>query len=166
MAMFRFRAAAALEARRRQEDDALAECARKDGLKRAADARCEQIETDRHDAAAALIETQTQGQDSSTQGWHRNWIAGLSAAAQTAATNAAEAAHAVQASRQIWQEARKKRLVLERLRERAWRRFRHEEALREQKVIDELARVRFTTRALAEENSKCRVSTRWGKTLS
>ena len=154
MAIFRFRAAAALDARRRQEDDALAECARKDGLKHAADARCERIETDRKAASVALIESQTQGQDSATQSWHRNWIAGLSAAANTAATNAAEAAQAVQASRLIWQEARKKRLVLERLRERAWRRFRHEEALREQKVIDELARVRFTTRALAEESSK------------
>lgn len=154
MAIFRFRAAAALEARRRQEDDALAECTRKDGLKRSADARCEDVARQRHEAAQALMDAQTQGQDSSTQSWHRNWITGLSAAANVAATNAAEAAQAVQAARRVWQEARKKRLVLERLRERAWRRFRHEEALREQRVIDELARVRFTTRALAEESSK------------
>lgn len=154
MAIFRFRAAAALEARRRQEDDALAECTRKDGLKHAAEARCAEIEGQRVEAAKALIESQMQGQDSSAQSWHRNWIAGLSGAANVAATNVAEAAQAVLVARRIWQEARKKRLVLERLRDRAWRRFRHEEALREQKVIDELARVRFTTRTLAEENSK------------
>ncbi len=154
MAVFRFRAAAALDARRRQEDEALLECARKDGLKRDADARCEQIATERRDAAQALIDSQTQGEDSSTQSWHRNWIAGLSAAAHVAAAKAAEAAEAVLVSRRIWQEARKKRLVLERLRDRAWRRFRHEETLREQRVIDELARVRFTTRAMAEGSSK------------
>jgi len=154
MAIFRFRAAAALEARRRQEDDAAAEFTRKDGLKHEADARCEQIEIERRDAGAALIASQEQGQDSAMQGWHRNWITGLSAAAHVAAVNAAEAAQAVEVSRRVWQEARKKRLVLERLRDRAWRRFRHEETLREQRVIDELARVRFTTRALAEGSSK------------
>ena len=154
MAVFRFRAAAALDARRRQEDDALAECTRKDGLKRAAEARCEQVAVQQKDAGRALIESQEQGQDSGTQSWHRNWIAGLSVAASVAATNAAEAAHEMEAARRVWQAARKKRLVLERLRDRAWRRFRHEEALREQKVIDELARVRFTTRALAEGSSR------------
>lgn len=154
MAIFRFRAAAALEARRRQEDDALAECTRKDGLKSAADARCTAIETRRREAAQALVGAQEQGQDSSTQGWHRNWIAGLSAAAVVAARDAAGAAEAVAHARRAWQEARKKRLVLERLRDRAWRRFRHEETRREQRVIDELARVRFTTRALAEGSSK------------
>ena len=154
MAIFRFRAAAALDARRRQEDDALAECARKDGLKRAAEARCAEIDAQWRDAARALVESQEQGQDSSTQSWYRNWIDGLSATARVAAVNAAEAGQAVEAARRVWQEARKKRLVLERLRDRAWQRFRHEEALREQRVIDELARVRFTTRALNEGSAK------------
>jgi flagellar export protein FliJ len=154
MAIFRFRAAAALEVRRRQEDDALAECTRKDGLKRAADAKCAELEARRQDAGRALMDSQQQGQDSGTQGWHRNWITGLSAAALVAARDAAQAAEAVGHARRVWQEARKKRLVLERLRDRAWRRFRHEETRREQLVIDELARVRFTTRALAEGSWK------------
>lgn len=154
MAIFRFRAAAALEVRRRQEDDALAECTRKDGLKRAADAKCAAIEVQRREAAAALVASAQQGQDSSMQSWHRNWITGLSAVALVAARDAAQAAEAVGQARRVWQEARKKRLVLERLRDRAWRRFRHEETRREQLVIDELARVRFTTRALAEGSSK------------
>lgn len=154
MAIFRFRAAAALEARRRQEDDAAAECTRKDGLKHVADRRCVEIDTQRRDASDAQMAALEDGQDSATQGWHRNWITGLSAAAQTAAVDAAKAAKAVEDARRIWQEARKKRLVLERLRERALKRFRHEEAQREQKVIDELARVRFTTRALTEERLK------------
>jgi len=154
MAIFRFRAAAALDVRRRQEDDALAECTRKDGLKREADARCAAIGTQRQEAARALMAAVEQGQDSSMQGWHRNWITGLSAAAQVAARDAAQAAEAVGQARRVWQEARKKRLVLERLRDRAWRRFRHEETRREQLVIDELARVRFTTRALDEGSLK------------
>ncbi len=154
MAVFRFRAAAALEARRRQEDDAQAEYARKNGLKHAADQRCIEIESRREAAGQALIESQAQGQDGGTQTWHRNWISGLAATAQVAARDAAQAERAAEAARRVWQEARKKRLVLERLRDRAWRRFRHEETLREQRVIDELARVRFTTRALAEESSR------------
>ncbi len=154
MAIFRFRAAAALEVRRRQEDAALTECTRKDGLKRAADDQCLTIEARRRDAAQALIDAQAQGQDSSTQGWHRNWITRLSAAAVAAAGDAAAAAQAVEQARRVWREARKKRLVLERLRDRAWRRFRHEETRREQLVIDELARVRFTTRAFEEGNDR------------
>ena len=154
MAIFRFRAAAALEARRRQEDDALAECTRKDGLKHAADTQCAQIQERREAAAQALIAAQHDGQDGASQTWHRNWIAGLAGAAQVAARDATAAAQAVEAARRVWQEARKKRLVLERLRDRALRRFRHDEAQREQRVIDELARVRFTTRALAEGSRK------------
>lgn len=150
MAVFRFRAAAALDARRRKEDDALAECTRKDGLKLIAEQHQAEVQTRRTDAAQSLMESQTRGDDFATQTWHRNWITGLAGAADVAARDVAKAAKAVEVARRAWQEARKKRLVLERLRERAWRRFRHEEAQREQKVLDELARVRFTTRTMAE----------------
>lgn len=154
MAVFRFRAAAALEVRRRQEDDAQAECLRKEALKLAAVRRCDEIAEQRRQAAEALMNSERQGEDFSTQTWHRNWITGLAATAQSAAGDVAKATHAVEQARRVWQEARKKRLVLERLRDRAWRRFRHEEAQREQRVIDELARVRFTTRAMSEGSSK------------
>lgn len=150
MATFRFRAAAALEARRRQEDAAAVECTRKDGLKHAADLKCDEIDTRRKEAADDQMAGLEQGQDSATQSWHRNWITGLSVAADAAAADRLTAAKAVEDARRVWQEARKKRLVLERLRERALRRFRHEELQREQRVIDELARVRFTTQAMAE----------------
>jgi flagellar export protein FliJ len=150
MAVFRFRAAAALEARRRQEDDALAECTRKDGLKLAADQRCVDVARRRTEAAHALVDAETRGEDGATLAWHRNWISGLAGAAEVAARDAVLATDAVAVARRAWQDARKKRLVLERLRDRAWRRFQHDEARREQRVIDELARVRFTTRAMAE----------------
>lgn len=152
MPTFRFRAAAALEVRRRQEDDSLAICLRKDAEKHVADQRCVEVADKRKAASSELIEAQNRSDDFATLTWHRNWITGLSAAADAAAADAAKAAEACNAARQVWQEARKKRLVLERLRERAWKRFLKDEARREQQALDELARVRFTTRAAAEES--------------
>jgi flagellar export protein FliJ len=55
------------------------------------------------------------------------------------------AQQAVLVARQAWQLAKRRRLSLERLRDRAQARHRADEQREELKVIDELARVRFTT---------------------
>jgi flagellar export protein FliJ len=52
----------------------------------------------------------------------------------------------VRQAEQGWREARQRRLALERMRERAWRRYQQEQQRQEMKVIDELARLRFVTR--------------------
>lgn len=166
MAVFRFRAAAALDVRKQQEDAALTEAARREALRRDAEQRVASIRAERDAAAMRLAQASAAGIDAGDHAWHRNWITALGAASERAAHDAVTAAHAWDEARRAWQEARKRRLVLERLRDRALRRFRHEELRREQRVIDELAQVRFNTRALAGGNEACPPSTRSAKTPS
>jgi flagellar export protein FliJ len=67
----------------------------------------------------------------------------LTASAGRLARQVDKQAGVVAEGRRAWFEARRKRRALERLQERALRRFREAEALDERKAIDELARLRF-----------------------
>ena len=148
MRPFRFRAAAALEIRRKAEDDAALELAKKEAVFRRFEASLQAAE-DARTAALADQHTQSQrGIDVATLFWHRNWIVRLQATVVDLRAELRTAREAVNTARQAWQLAKRDRLSLERLRDRALSRYRADEQREELKVIVELARVRFTTQEI------------------
>jgi flagellar export protein FliJ len=143
MPAFRFRAAAALELRQQQEREAAAALGRAEAdVQRAREARAG-AEGARQQAQQALLAQQTAGIDGVSLEWHRNWISGLGTAVVRLDEDVERRLTVMRKTEQVWRDARRKRLALERLRERAWRRYQDEEARRERLVIDELARLRF-----------------------
>jgi flagellar export protein FliJ len=145
MRPFKFRAAAALDMRRKEEDAAVLELARKEASFRQIEASLQSAERTREGALADQHKQSQQGIDIATLFWHRNWIVRLQATVVDLRAELHTAQQAVQIARQAWQLAKRRRLSLERLRDRAQARHRADEQREELKVIDELARVRFTT---------------------
>lgn len=140
---FRFRAAAALELRRQQETTAGTHLARAEALCREAEAQLRQADDSRRVAQETLRTAARGGIDAWTLDWHRAWIARLGDAVDTCRREVETRAQDVRQAEAAWREARRKRLALERMRERAWRRFQQAQLHEEMKVIDELARLRF-----------------------
>jgi flagellar export protein FliJ len=153
MAEFRFRAAAALELRRQQENAAGAVLATAEARLREAEACLETGLTQRKSAQAAQVEDARRGTHVATLEWHRNWIVRLAATVERLRRDVAVQAEAVKNAEAAWREARRRRLALERMKDRAWRRFQHEQRRQELKVIDELARLRFAAPRLADERN-------------
>ena len=145
MRPFKFRAAAALDIRRKAEDAAALELARKDASFRQVEASLQSAERARETALADQHAQSQRGIDIATLFWHRNWIVRLQATVVDLRADVNTAQQAVLVARQAWQLAKRRRLSLERLRDRAQARHRADEQREELKVIDELARVRFTT---------------------
>jgi len=153
MKPFRFRAAAALDVRSREERAAEAALARAEaeftGADRAWAASRERIGT----AVGDLERVARDGANVDTLIWHRNWIQRLTAIADARLVQRSRLETAARTARSAWQVAKRRRRVLERLRDRAFRRHQAAEHRHELKVIDELARVRFTTAAAESEGS-------------
>jgi flagellar export protein FliJ len=143
MAAFRFRAGAALDLRRRAEDAALAVKARAEARFREAYEAVEAADVRRAEAQATLVRVERQGSDVDTVLWHRNWIVRLTADLGQLRRDLDARAREVRAAGDAWREARRRRMAIERMRDRAWQRF-QKEALREEMAsMDELARIRF-----------------------
>jgi flagellar export protein FliJ len=142
MTPFRFRAAAALDVRRREEGDAAAALARATAHFHEAKDACAAIERERARARQAQAEQAGRGIDGATLFWHRNWMTRLQATLDQLQLDAARRALAMEQAEQRWRLARRRRLALDRLHDRALARHRAGEARRELKVIDELARLR------------------------
>jgi flagellar export protein FliJ len=154
MAQFRFRAAAALDVRRKQEQAAEVVLAAAEARFLAAD-RAWTASIDDIGKAAQELETQSRAGIRPDQlDWHRNWIVRLTAKSHERREQRAREEQGVTSARQAWQAARRRRLMLERLRDRAFERYRRAEHLAEMKHLDELARVRFTTAAIEHERSQ------------
>lgn len=143
MVEFRFRAAAALELRHQQETAAATELARAEARFHEAQARVAQAEVDRRGAQETERAAARRGSDAGTLDWHRNWIIRLAVTVDALKGEVDVRALAVRQAEQTWRDARRRRLALERMRERAWRRYQQEQQRQELKVIDELARLRF-----------------------
>ncbi len=143
MAAFRFRAAVALDLRLKQETDALVERARVQALfleaKRAVDAEVARRDTARTD----LVALERSGAELDTLLWHRNWIVRLTANADGLQRDLYERAKDVRTADEAWHEARRRRLALERMKDRAWQRYQKAELREEMKQMDELARIRY-----------------------
>jgi flagellar export protein FliJ len=143
MATFRFRAEVALDLRRQEEREALAGRARAEARFREAHAAVVAEEQRRETAQSNLVLLERQGSDVDTLLWHRNWIVRLAANVGQLRRDLEVRAREVRAADEVWREARRKRMALERLREHAWRRFQKEELRQELKSMDELARIRY-----------------------
>ena len=147
---FRFRAAAALDIRRKEEDAARIALAQAERAVAEAEMRLQQARDRVDQDGQRFVQEQCAG----TEAWrvqsHQAWIERqrreLLVRAHERANRAGEAAAAAQTAR----EALKRRRVLEKLRDRAWRK--HERLAHEQHVkeMNELATLRFVAQ-LAEE---------------
>jgi flagellar export protein FliJ len=154
MREFRFRAGAALDLRRQQEQDAARVLAQAEAHLRAARDLVAHAEAQRVRAQTDQLDDERRGTDGRAVLWHRNWIAGLSASVTRLTHELAPRQDAVRIATQRWQDARRRRLSLERLRDRALRRYRQDELREELKVIDELARLRFVTPDEGDEGNR------------
>jgi flagellar export protein FliJ len=143
MARFIFRAAAALELRRRQDDEAQRALAAAETRRvlaaRALAAARERLAGTLADAA----EIEHLPGDVTARVWHRNWIVGLRLQVDRCAHTHAQHEHLVTQAALEAREAHRKREALERLLDRARRAWQDAERRAEQKVIDELASTRF-----------------------
>jgi flagellar export protein FliJ len=142
MLAFRFRAAAALDIRRKEEESAAvlmaqAEAEFAGATRQVALAEAALVRAQNDEAACAAA-----GADISTIIWHRNWIVGCRATVDRRRREADARRAAFRQAEAQWQRARARHLALERLRERAWRRFRYEEHREDIKAMDEIARLR------------------------
>lgn len=140
---FKFRAQAALDLRRTQEDEAAAALARVEAAYHAAQAAETGAMTDRQSACDTLQAAERSGIGAGALEWHWNWIHRLSGEIGRRRRELESCRAAVTAAERAWHDARRRRLVLERLRERAVRRHQQAESRRELKAVDELARLRF-----------------------
>jgi flagellar export protein FliJ len=150
---FRFRGAVALEIAERQEQAAEGALARAEADLSSARVRWETTRVRLRDAGATLMSTARSGASSHVLAWHRNWMTGLAVAADARGKETEQLAVAVRRARLAWQIARRRRLTLERLRERALRRHRVGEQRREVKELDELARARYVAPVSSGERS-------------
>jgi flagellar export protein FliJ len=150
---FRFRAAAALELRIRQENDAATALAVATAALRAAEAQVRTAEVARDAARQEQTLVERRGSDISTLAWHRNWLVRLGVAIEMARREVEVRAIPVSQAETRWREARKRRLALDRMRARAWRRHVQDEQRRELKAIDELARLRFVFQDIGHDDS-------------
>jgi flagellar export protein FliJ len=145
MAAFRFRAAAALDLRRDQEKAALEVKARVQARFLDAERALLGEEERRTRAQGDLVSLERRGSDVDTLLWHRNWIVRLAANVDRFRRDLDERAREVQQADELWHAARRRRLALERMKDRAWQRFQAAELRQEMKAMDELARIRHVT---------------------
>jgi flagellar export protein FliJ len=143
MAAFHFRAAAALDLRRREETTAAAALSRAEARFHEAEAERDRADAERAAAQADLVTIARRGIDPGVLEWHRNWIVRLAANAGRRRREVDDRARDVRTATTAWHMSRRRRLALERLRDRAWRRYAEAERREENRAMDELARIRF-----------------------
>lgn len=147
MRPFRFRAAAALDLRRKEEDSARLQLAQAQMLLQQANQRVVDADHEMAEAVAQLITTQSGGTEAWRISWHQSWIRrrrleaeACRRAVTVSATLADRAAAAVSIAHQ-------KRRVLERLRERALERHRQTADRHATNEMNLLANLRYLAQA-------------------
>lgn len=149
MKPFKFRAQAALDLRRRQDDAAQRTLALASAATRLADERV-------GEARAALADAQHGGSQAFARItaaqeliWQGNWILGLERDVARARQALEERRIEERSAAEIARHARMQVRVLERLKDRAFEAWQLESRRDEQKALDELASLRFAVRQLA-----------------
>ena len=154
MKPFRFRAAAALDLRRRQEDDARLAHVRAEQEARDAAARVANAGAAVDRAVEERTSTEREGMDAWLMTWHRSWITRLRLDVTVQQQHAvASNATASRAAASV-QKAHQRRRTLERLRERGLRRYDTDVQRSELKEMNLLAGLRYVARAADEGDSE------------
>ena len=143
MAEFRFRAQAALDLRHKEEDAAATALAQAEAAFRRTAEQQNAKRAERETALAQRLADQCAGIGAAALEWHWNWINGLAAAVDRLGRDLEVRRVEVGTAQQAWREARRRRLVLERMRDRMLKRHQQEERRKEARNVDELARIRF-----------------------
>jgi len=143
MARFIFRAAAALDLRRRQDEEAQRALAAAETRRRSAASALDAARQRLADTLAEATEIERHPGDVTARVWHRNWIVGLRLQVDRCAHTLSHHEQNVRQAALEAREAHRKREALERLHDRARRAWQDAERRAEQKVIDELAGTRF-----------------------
>lgn len=154
MRPFRFKAAGALDLRKRLEDDARLMLTRAQNAAALADQKLADARTARDHARAQFTAAQHQGAEGWRIRWHQSWIVRQSREADACQRHAALAHGIVAKATAVLHEAHKKRRVLERLRDRLA--ARHVRAMEREELahMNELATVRYQiARAEQEEHT-------------
>jgi len=143
MANFRFRAEVALDQRRQEELEALRDWRHAEAQFRVVFGTLTAEESRREAAHSELTRLERQGTDVETLLWHRNWIVRLRSNVDRLQRDLDDRARNARQAQQVWREARRRRLTLERMKARAWQRFQAAQVREETKAMDELARIRY-----------------------
>jgi flagellar export protein FliJ len=146
MKRFQFRAAKVLDLRRREHDAALAQLSRiqqlRDSAADAVSAAEQGVERAQRDYRDRLAE----GGDAVTFERHRNWIIGQSAGAERCRRQLAERQIEVERAAADVRRTHRQVLVIEKLRDRAWRDYQEEARRLDAIAMDQLAVTQFARR--------------------
>lgn len=143
MRPFRFRPAALLELRLKEETAARDVLARAQDVQARADQSVVRASDAVMDAARTLGRVQAEGATADTLAWHRSWMARLRHDVDQRRLAAAKAATIVEGASVVVRDAVQRRRVLERLRDRAWRRYRLEADREHARDMDRVAGARY-----------------------
>ena len=146
MKPFRFRAHAALDVRKRIEEDARKALSIAEEAARQADAHAVGATRAKCIAQDTLASAQQSGMSGGEIGWHRSWITRQRLEVDARRRDAAASAATVERAAASVRTAHQQRRTLERLRDRMAARHRLAAARHEQRDIDELAGLRFSAR--------------------
>jgi flagellar export protein FliJ len=154
MKPFRFRAQAALDVRRRVEDDARKVFARAEDDARKAEARVNDATQSMCVARETLADAQRAGVNGAELSWHQSWITRQRLEVDARSRDAATSADVLSRALTSVQAAHKARRTLERLRDRMATRHRVETVRHEQRDIDQLASLRFAARLIGQKGQQ------------
>ena len=147
MRPFQFRAQVVLDLRRREEDDARRVLADAQTAHEATLARAVAADVSARTAAVEFVAAQRRGTEAWRLDWHQSWIAKLRLEADACQRATAISAATVERATASVIEAFQKRRTLERLRDRARRRYDAEAGRQHHREMNALASLRFAARA-------------------
>jgi flagellar export protein FliJ len=151
MRKFRFRAAAALELRRKAEERAREIHAATTAAREKAQARAASAATAVTAAGTSFIDHQSAGLERAQLDWHRSWITRLQIEADASQRQAAVSAVAAERAAASVASAYLRRRALEKLRDRAWSRYQRDVTREETREMNELAAVRYAAQVADPE---------------